>query len=148
MIYASEKRYEETLSFFKLALAANNCAETNYLVGTAYLELERPKTALRYLQKAVESDVKFADAWYMLGSVYLRLDDEKGAKEALSMALAARDSTSQCQLILKNPKKYAEITQTSLLFARLAHVRKNLVSGSSPRLAKLLREEIEKLMNG
>jgi tetratricopeptide (TPR) repeat protein len=146
MIYAAERKFAESLAAFKRAYSAHPSAETSYLVGSGYAELGRNKLALKHLQKAVELDANYADAWYMLGSICLRLDDEKAAKEAFAMALAARDTSAQAHAILKNPKKYAEIAQTTLLFARLAHVKQNLVSGSAPRLARVLREEIEKVL--
>lgn len=147
LIYATENHLSETLAAFKRALQAKPAAETHYLVGSAYTELDRTKMALRHLQKAVELDANFADAWFMLGSVYIRLNDEKSAKDALTMALAARDAGAQSHAILRNPKKYNEIGNTTLIFARLRHIKKNLISGASPRLVKLLREEIEKTLN-
>ncbi|MEP6923613.1 MAG: tetratricopeptide repeat protein [Pyrinomonadaceae bacterium] len=143
MIYATENRLHETLTSFKRALSALPNAETHYLVGSTCAEIGREKTALRHLQKAVELDSNFADAWFMLGAVYLRVGDEQGAKEALNQSLSARDLTAQSQAILRNPKKYAEIANTTLIFARLAQVKKNLIRSSSPRLVKLLREDIE-----
>lgn len=147
MIYAAEQRLSETLAAFKRALAAVPNAETHYLVGSTYAELDRSKMALRHLQKAVELDANFADAWFMLGAVYIRQNDEKSAKDALTMALAARDAGAHSQAILRNPKKYTEIGNTTLIFARLQQVKKNLISGTSPRLVKLLREDIEKMLN-
>lgn len=147
IIYAAEKNFAETLTAFKKTLAARPCAETHYLVGSTYAELNRQRMAIRHLQKAVEIDSNFGDAWFTLGAVFLREGDEKSAKEALSMALAARDVGAQSHAILRNPQKYGEITTTSLLFARLQHIKKNLVNGLTPRLSKVLREEIEKVLN-
>lgn len=144
MMYAAENRLGLTLASFKRALAVLPNAETHYLVGSAYAEMGRENMALRYLQKSVELDANFADAWFMLGVIYIRLGEEKSAKEALAMSLAARDASSaQSHAILRNPKKHSEIGDTSLLFARLRHVKKNLVSGASLRLVRLLREDIE-----
>lgn len=147
MVYAAENRLSETLAAFKRALAVAPNAETHYLVGSAYCELDRTKMALRHLQKAVELDVNFADAWFMLGSVQIRLGNEQEAKEALTKALAARDASAQSHSILRNPKKYAEIGSTTLLFARLRQVKKNLLSTLPPRLIKLLRENIEAILS-
>lgn len=147
MLYAAENRLSDALAAFKRALAIVSNAETHYLVGSTYCELNRPKMALRHLQKAVELDVNFADAWFMLGSVYIRTADEKSAKDALTMALAARDAGAQSHVILRNPKKYSEIGNTTLLFARFRSIKKNLISGALPRLVKLLREDIEQILN-
>jgi tetratricopeptide (TPR) repeat protein len=143
MIYAAEKRFSDALTAFKRALSVLPNAETHYLVGTACVECGREKTALKHLQKAVDLDSNFADAWFMLGAVYLRLGHQKGAKDALEKCLSARDSTAQSQAILQNPQKFAEIANTTLIFARLAQSSKNLISGGSPRFVKLLRENIE-----
>lgn len=143
MIYATEKRWLDTLAAFRNALSALSSAETHYLVGSACAEAGREKTALKHFQKAVELDSNFADAWFMLGAVYLRVGNQEGAKNALSQCLSARDSAAQSQAILRNPKKFAEIADTTLIFARIDEARKNLISGSSPRFAKLLREDIE-----
>jgi tetratricopeptide (TPR) repeat protein len=143
MIYATEKRFVETLAAFKRALSALPNAETHYLVGSACAEVGREKTALKHFQKAVELDSNFADAWFMLGAVYLRVGEQERAKDALSQCLLARDSAAQSQAILRNPKKIAEIANTTLIFARIAQISKNLISGSSQRFVKLLREDIE-----
>lgn len=144
VIYAAEKRFDQTLAAFKRALAAKPNAETHYLVGSAYAELNREKVALRHLQKAVELDANFADAWFMLGAIYLRLGDETNAKTALASSLAARDSAAQSHAVLRNPKKHVDIARTTLLFARLSHLQKNLINSLPPRLTKLLHEEILK----
>ncbi len=142
MIYAAEQRWLNTLTEFKRALSAQPNAETHYLVGSACAEAGREKTALRHLQKAVELDSNFADAWFMLGAVYLRLGNQEEAKNALSQCLAARDLAAQSQAILRNPKKFAEIADTTLIF-RTAQIGRNIISGSSPRFVKLLREDLE-----
>lgn len=144
MIYAVENCFEKTLTTFKRALAVLPNAETHYLVGSTYAELGREKVALRHLQKAVELDPNFADAWFMLGAIYLRNDNEKSAKDALSRSLSVQDSTAQAQAILRNPKKYEEIADTTLIFARLAVTPKNIISTASARLTKLLRDDLEK----
>ena len=142
MVYAAKRQWLNALAAFKRALSAQPNAETHYLVGSANAEAGREKIALRHLQKAVELDSNFADAWFMLGSVYLRLGDQDGAKSALSQCLSAHDLASQSQAILRNPKKFAEIAETTLIF-RAAQIGRNIISGSSPRFVKLLREDLQ-----
>ena len=142
MIYAAERRWLDTVTAFKRALAIQPNAATHYLVGSACVEAGREKNALKHLQKAVELDANFADAWFMLGAVYLRLGDQDGAKSALSQCLSARDLGAQSQAILRNPKKFTEIAETTLIF-RMTQSGKNLIGGSSPRFVKLLREDLE-----
>lgn len=146
MIYAVENCFEKTLTAFKRALTILPGAETHYLVGSAWAEAGREKTALRHFQKAVEIDQNFADAWFMLGVIYERSGDEKNAKNALNHSLAAQDATAQSGAILRNPKKYSEIASTTLIFARLAPAKKNLISSAAPRILRLLREDLDKIV--
>ena len=146
LIYAAENRFADALAIFKKAQQSNASTESCYLLGCAFARLEQPKNALKQLQKAVEIDRNFADAWFMLGAVYLNLGDEKAARESFAAALSAKDAGAQCHAVLKNPKKNIE-SSINLLFSRLAETKKNLVSGSAQRLVKLLREEIEIILS-
>jgi tetratricopeptide (TPR) repeat protein len=100
---------------------------------------------LENLQKAVETDANFADAWFMLGAVYLRLEDEKTARESFTRALSAKDAGAQCHAVLKNPKKNVDAS-INLLFSRISQTKKNLINGSPQRFVKILREEIERIL--
>lgn len=145
LLYAAEIHFGLALAAFKRALKALPCAETYYLVGSTYAALGREKMAEKHLKKAVELDADFADAWFMLGTIYARAGNEPAAKEALNQTRTARDSSAFSQAILRNPKKHGEIENINLLFAHLADKKKNLVGGTSPRLVKLLRDELKKI---
>jgi tetratricopeptide (TPR) repeat protein len=145
MIYAAEDDFEKVLAAFTQALNAVESAETFYIVGSAYLATGKLKEALSNFQKAVELDANFADAWFMLGAVHLRLDEEKVARESFARALSAKDSGAQCQTILKNPKKIVDAS-INLLFSKINQQKKNLISAAPPRINKLLREEIERIL--
>ncbi len=144
-IFASQSRWTESLAAFKKLSAAFSTAETHYLIGSAYSQIGRGKLAYRHLQKAVELDANYADAWFMLGTNYLKQGDELGAKSALSMAVAAKDSTAQCHNFLKNLRREAEFAATPLVFLRLSLIRKNLLSGLTPRISRLYFELLEKV---
>ncbi|HEX8399306.1 MAG TPA: tetratricopeptide repeat protein [Pyrinomonadaceae bacterium] len=146
MIYAAENDFPNAVAAFKQAENVNSSAETFYLVGSAFAETGEAKNALENLQKAVETDANFADAWFMLGAVYLRLDDEKTARESFTRALSAKDAGAQCHAVLKNPNKNVDAS-INLLFSRIAQTKKNLINGSPQRIVKILREEIERILN-
>lgn len=146
MIYAAENDFLNALVMFKQAQEENSSAETLYLVGSAFAEIGEPENALKNLQKAVEINANFADAWFMLGAVYLRIDDEKMARESFTRALSAKDAGAQCHAVLKNPKKDVDAS-INLLFSRISQTKKNLISSSAPRLVKFLREEIERILS-
>lgn len=147
VLAATENNLNSTLAAFKSALDAKPCAETFYLVGSVYAEMKREKTAFKHLRKAVELDQNFADAWFTLGAIYLRLGDEANAKNAMNKSRDARDANAQAQAVLRNPQKYHEIADTTLFFSRLRQVKKNFLNHTSPRLAKLLRDELEIFLN-
>lgn len=144
---AAEKRFADALAQFKIALRQRDCAETNYLVGAAYAELNKLKTAARYLQKAVERDQNFADAWFTLGAIRLRDGDEAAAKIALSQAMRAQDAGAQSHALLKNRKNKNFLNETTLLFANFDAQTSDLLGNLPARLKKLLREEIEKAID-
>jgi tetratricopeptide (TPR) repeat protein len=146
MIYAAENDFENAIAAFKKAHKGNLSAESCYLVGCVFAETGQPKNALKHLQKAVEIDDKFADAWFMIGAVHLRLDDEKVARESFVRALSIKDAGAQCHAILKNQKKNVDAS-VNLLFSRTSQIKNNLINGSAPRLVKILREEVEKILS-
>ncbi|MDQ4121781.1 MAG: tetratricopeptide repeat protein [Acidobacteriota bacterium] len=145
MIYAAESDFQNAIAAFKNAQKTNSSAESFYLVGSAFAETGEAKNALKNLQKAVETDPNFADAWFMLGAVYLQLDDEKTARESFARALSAKDTGAQCRAFLKNPKKNVDAS-INLLFSRDGLSNKNLIRGTSPRIVKILRDEIERIL--
>ena len=146
-IAAAQKRFADALTAFKIALRQRDCAETNYLVGAALAELNRRKSAARHLQKAVEMDANFADAWFTLGTIRLREGDEPAAKLALSQAMRAQDAGAQSHALLKDRKNINLPSDQTLLFANLNAQTTNLLGNLPPRLKKLLREEIEKAID-
>lgn len=145
-VFAANNRWTETLVAFRKMLAASPSAENHYLVASTYTQLGREKLALRHLQKAVETDVNYADAWFMLGSQYLKRGDELSAKDALTSAISAKDAESQCLLFLKNPKRYAKLISEPLVFLNLAEIKNNLLSGLTSRLNRIFQNEMERIL--
>lgn len=140
MLAAFAGDWARTLKFFKETLAAENLPETNYLTACAHFQLGHYKMAQRHLQKAVESDANFADAWYMLSVLYEASGDAGKSREAAELAWSSRETGAQCLEFLKEKKK--ENLSTALPFLRLRHLKNRLLTSGSRRLTKLFREEI------
>ncbi len=145
MLAALENKWNDALVSFKETLAARNAPETNYLAACAYFQLKRYKMALRHLQKAVETDAGFADAWYMLSVIYELLNDIEKAGEALELAWVSKETGAQCLEFLK--RRNPENSVTALPFLRLKHLKNRLLTSGSMRLTNLFREELFKVLN-
>lgn len=137
MLAAFDGNWLEALAAFKTALENADLPELNYLTGCVYFQLNTLEKARQYLQKAVEADPKFADAWFMLSLVEL---DERAAEDALRKALGVREAGAQCFEFLKK-KKIPEL-ETSLPFMHFKNDKTRLLSNGSLRLTKFFRELI------
>ncbi len=62
ILAAFESNWTESLAAFKQSSENLETAEIQYLIGAVYFQLEKYATALKYLQRAISLDVKFADA--------------------------------------------------------------------------------------
>lgn len=145
IISAVEENWGETLSAFKDVLIANENPETNYLTACVYFQLGKKKAAIRHLRKAVGEDVNFADAWFMLSVVHKSENNDELARQAIESAWQAKEAGAQCWEFLKSKKD--EKVETALPFLRLKHSRKRLLSALSPRLNKMFRTELDKILN-
>lgn len=140
ILAAFEENWTESVAAFKQALSSFESAETVYLIGCAYFHLLNYKTALRYFQKAVSLDVKFADAWFMQSVVYQSLEMEESAENALAAAFEAKEAGAQCLEFLK--KNELPDVKTALPFAHFEKKEKHLLFNGSLRLAKFFREQV------
>ena len=145
LIAVFENNLKTAFEAFKEALAAFDGPETHYLVGCVYFQLGKFKMALRHLQKAVESDINFADAWFMLAVIYQMMGDETKSYQSVELTWSSKETGADC---LKFMKRGVEIEiETALPFFRLKDLKKNLIMGSSIRFSKLFREEVFKILN-
>jgi tetratricopeptide (TPR) repeat protein len=144
IIAAIEENWTEALAAFKETLAARNLPETNYLTACAYFQLGRNKMALRHLQKVVEEDENFADAWFMLSVIYVNQKEEEKAGRAIELAWSSKEAGAQCLEFLKKGSQ-ANLT-IALPFLRFRQSRNRILTGGSKRLAKLFREELYKAL--
>lgn len=142
ILAAFEENWTESVAAFKQALSSFESAETVYLIGCAYFHLRNYKTALRYFQKAVSLDVKFADAWFMQSVVYKTLDMEESAENSLAAAFESKEAGAQC-LEFQKKNELPDI-QTALPFAHFKKKEKHLLFSGSLRLTKFFREQVYK----
>jgi tetratricopeptide (TPR) repeat protein len=145
LIAVFEKDWKSAFEVFKEALTSYDSPETHYLMGCVYFQLGKFKMALRHLQKAVESDTNFADAWFMLAVIYQMTGDETKSYQSVELTWSSKETGADC---LKFMKRGVEIEiETALPFFRLKDLKKNLIMGSSIRFSKLFRGEVFRILN-
>ncbi|MDQ3586221.1 MAG: hypothetical protein M3407_10665 [Acidobacteriota bacterium] len=83
---ALEGDWTRALSEFKKAQAANPSPEVQYLVGLAQYQLGRYKLTLRYAEKTLAADAKYAAALFLKGLACVRLGDSATARQAFALA--------------------------------------------------------------
>lgn len=139
MLAAFEANWTESLAAFKQCAQNAESPEIYYLVGSVYFQLGKYKTSLSNLRKAVSSDAKFADAWFMQSVIYKISGDEENAADAIKSALESKEAGAQCLEFLKRQKE--PDFETALPFLHIART-KNLLTKGSLRLNKFFREQI------
>ena len=145
MMSRLKRLWKAALMAFKETLLAFEAPETHYLMGCLYFQLGKHKTALGYLQKAVEIDTNFADAWFMLAVIYQILGDQTKSNQAVELTWSSKETGADC---LKFMKRGLQIEiQTALPFCRLKDLKKNLIMSSSIRFSKLFRREVSKILD-
>lgn len=145
-IAAFEEDWKAALELFKEALTEFDSPEIHYLVGCTYFQLNKLKMALRHLQKAVEVDTNFADAWFMLGVIYQMIGDESKSYQSIELAWSSKEAGAVCLKFMKRGKQI-EVSK-ALPFIRLKDLKKHLIMGSSRRFTKIMRRQVSKILNG
>ncbi|MBX7169345.1 MAG: tetratricopeptide repeat protein [Pyrinomonadaceae bacterium] len=140
-----ENDWKTAFDAFKINLVIFESPETSYLMGCVFYQLGKNKMALTHLQKAVEGDPNFADAWFMLALVYKLLGEESKSFQSLDLAWSAKEAGAECLKFMKRGKHF-EI-EGALPFFRLKDLKKNLIMGNSVRFSKLFRREVLKILN-
>lgn len=144
MLAAYEGDWKNALVNFKENLAAADIPEMHYLVGCVNFQLAKPKLALRHLQKAVEIDTNYADAWFMLGLIYEMQADETKSFQSYELAWSSRETGAQSlEFLQRKDKRNYEI---ALPFIRFQKIKNHLLTGGAPRLTKLFKAELYKLL--
>lgn len=140
-----EDDWKTAFDAFKVNLVIFESPESSYLMGCVFYQLGKNKMALNHLQKAVENDPKFADAWFMLALVYKLLGEETKSFQAMELAWSVKEAGADCLKYMKRSKHF-EI-EGALPFFRLKDLKKNLIMGNSVRFSKLFRGEVLKILN-
>lgn len=145
MLAAFEENWTESLAAFKQCLPEAESPEIYYLIGCVNFQLQSWEKSLSYLQKAVVSDSKFADAHFMQSVVYQILNQPEKAEAAVKSALDVKETGAQCLEFLSRQKE-ANV-ETALPFLHLRKKEKHLLSDNSPRLQAFLRRQILKVID-
>ena len=140
MLAASEANWMESLAAFKQAAADTSSPEIYYLIGCVYFELGRHANALEFLQKAISSDIKYADAWFMQSVIYAAAGNEESENNSRAAALESKEAGAQCLEFLKN-KKQSNV-ETALPFLHFRKGKNHLLTKGSLRLTKFFRERV------
>lgn len=139
---AAEENWKDALAHFKQALGAKACAESHYVMSFTLARLGRLRTALRHINKAIEFDENYAEAFQLLGFVQEKLGEAKLAQKAFATARALGIDGRTAKPGTK--KRPASVSDESLLHSFLGaarHRQKRLLTGGDKRLAQLLRED-------
>lgn len=141
-LLAAETNWADALAEFKRALRARVCPEAHYILGLVYHQLGRQRLALRHLQRAVELDLGYTEAFYALGVLHLRAGKRKQAEEAFAAARATGALESRLDGAINRMLQSNEATQLLSLFNPARQVKRLLVSGGDQRLAMALRKDL------
>lgn len=141
MLAALEENWLESLAAFKIASEKADFPELNYLTACVYFQLNTFDKARDYFHKAVQTDEKYADSWFMLS---LLETEEKLAEENLKKAREAKEAGAQCLEFLKGNKQF--VLKIALPFQNLKKQKRLLTSGSL-RLSRFFRELILDAVN-
>lgn len=134
---AAEADWKTALAEFKRALAARPCPEAHYLLGLAYYETGRDRSALKHLRKAVQLDATYAAVYYLMGLVYERLGESRYARDHFKTARAlgmGRGASSR-----RGSARVGD--DAPILLAAKGKEKRRLVTGGDERLAAALQKD-------
>jgi len=134
---AAESDWKDALREFKLALSARPCPLAHFLLGFANYRLERFRTALRHLSKAVEAEPKYAEAHFLKGFALLRAGERELAREAFGAAAAAHPEEPLYRAARRGAARGANPKEPPLFFGAGGR----LPAPTEARLASALRED-------
>jgi Tfp pilus assembly protein PilF len=139
-LLASERKWNQALIEFKQALDTRPSPEAHYILGAFYYQQDQDLPALRHLQKAVEMDSSYQEAYYLLALIHRRNGNIELANDALQRA-AGPSSQPDVGAGAKSKR-----TKTTLLFTSSGKSRK-LITGGDKRLAAVLRDDALHVFN-
>jgi tetratricopeptide (TPR) repeat protein len=139
-LFVAEKKWAEAAKEFKQALLAGPSAEAHYALGCAYFQLNRDRTAMRHLRKAVELDTDFGAAFYVLGLTLLRSGEKAEGRAALSAACEGERDEPRYRSAARRVLRTNELPANPGIFGLKVDAAKGLISGGDRRLAVALRQ--------
>lgn len=99
-------------------------ANTNMYLGTVYLQLNEPKEALKYAERAVQYDPKSADAWVKFGLILDLNGEYPRAEEAYRKSLDLDSNNEVTRLYLgENLLSQKKYDQARAVFQELVKVQ-------------------------
>ncbi len=140
MLAAFENNWSEAIAAFKKSSGENEFAETQYLIGCAYFCLRQHNAALANLQKAIELDHRFSDAYFMQSVIYRLKNDETKAEESLAAAAECRENGAQNWEFTSG--KTIWNAEKALPFLHFEKKNARILSGGALRVLKFMRKMI------
>lgn len=145
-LFVAEKNWRKALTEFKQALNTRPSPEAHYVLACLYYQIDRDAMAVRHLQKAVEMDDTYVEAFYLLALIYRRTGQVARSEGALQKAESAISANSK----RSNPRTTAarRVSKIVPLFqpTKLGSLR--LITGADKRLARALREDALRAFTG
>lgn len=138
MLSAFEENWKESIVAFGESLENADLPEINYLIGSAYFEIQDFVKAIELLEKAVLEDAAFADAWFMLSLCYENLDKPTKAENARQMTFEAKEPGAKSLKYLSKNNR-AELN-SALPFLHLKEDKKRLLTNGSLRMIKFFKK--------
>lgn len=130
-LFATERKWMQALNEFKQALDTRPSPEAHYVLGAFYYQQREDLLALGHLQKAVEMDSNYHEAFYLLGLVYQRNGNADLADEAFARAASEKPSSASGNRATR---------KVPMLFPNTGRSQK-LMTGNHKRLAAVLRDD-------
>jgi tetratricopeptide (TPR) repeat protein len=138
MLAAFEVHWNEAIVAFKESLEILETSEIHYLIGCSYFQIQNFGQASEHLEKAVQADDKFADAWFMLSIIYEILSKEAKAEVARQMAFNSQEAGAECIKFIRN-KRTAKL-DCAIPFLHLREDNKRLLTNGSLRMTRFFRK--------
>lgn len=139
-LLAAEGDLKAALAAFKRALGVRRSAEAHFVVGAVYHQLNKHRTALRFLSGALEIDPNYAEAHYLSGLARLALGEREQAAESFAAAQAADREEPRYRAARQRLRRSGNVPPVPL-FGVSPNARKRLVTGGDRRLAVALQED-------
>jgi tetratricopeptide (TPR) repeat protein len=140
-LLAAEGDWTAALEAFKRAQSVSaGKGEGTFAIGCAYYALNRLKLAGRFMQKAVDDDEDYAEAWYWLGL----LNQRSGQREEAAKCFQAAAEANKEHPLYREAVRLKNAPLEPLPFD-MPKRSKRLITGGDKRLAAFLKKEIAEM---